>query len=96
MTEIQLSIFIQVAEQQSFTAAAQRLAISQSAVSHAFSVLERELDVRLFRRMKAHVELTDVGARLLLRARELRGIYEAIRQEAADAKGLKSGTIIVI
>ena len=93
MTEIQLAIFVQVAEQQSFTAAAQRLAISQSAVSHAISVLEKELDVRLFRRTKSDVELTDIGARILLRARELIGIYETIRQEAADAKGLRSGTL---
>jgi DNA-binding transcriptional LysR family regulator len=69
------------------------LAISQSAVSHAISVLEKELDVRLFRRTKSDVELTDIGARILLRARELIGIYETIRQEAADAKGLRSGTL---
>ena len=37
--------------------------------------------------------MTEIGARLLLRAREMIGLSETIRQEAADAQGLKTGTL---
>ncbi|VEB45486.1 chromosome replication initiation inhibitor protein [Chromobacterium violaceum] len=43
MTLTQLEIFALVAEMQGFTAAAARLGISQSGVSHAVRELEREL-----------------------------------------------------
>jgi DNA-binding transcriptional LysR family regulator len=93
MTETQLAIFVEVADQRSFTVAALRLGISQSAVSHAIGMLEKELGVRLFRRSKMEISPTDIGTRLLLRAREVGGIFESIRQEAADARGMKTGTL---
>ena len=93
MTNNQLEAFVMVADYRSFTAAALHLGISQSAVSHAIRSLEKELGVQLFIRLKADAELTEVGARLLLRAREMIGLSETIRQEAADAQGLKTGTL---
>jgi DNA-binding transcriptional LysR family regulator len=93
MTNNQLEAFVMVADFRSFTAAALHLGISQSAVSHAIRSLEKELDVQLFIRLKADAELTEIGARLLLRAREMIGLSETIRQEAADAQGLKTGTL---
>lgn len=93
MTFAQLEAFVMVAELRGFTAAAIRLGISQSAVSHAIGSLEQELGVSLFRRQKSAIELSDIGSRLLLRAREMLGLSETMRQEAADACGLKKGTL---
>lgn len=93
MTLTQLEIFSQVAALRGFTLAAARLGISQSAVSHAIKSLEQELGVELVQRHQAQVELTDIGQRLLLRARSLLGLAETMRQEAADAKGMKQGTL---
>ena len=93
MTLTQLEIFSQVAALRGFTLAAARLGISQSAVSHAIKSLEQELGVELVQRHQARVELTDIGQRLLLRARSLLGLAETMRQEAADAKGMKQGTL---
>ncbi|MGE8355948.1 MAG: LysR substrate-binding domain-containing protein [Microvirgula sp.] len=93
MTLTQLEIFSQLAALRGFTLAAARLGISQSAVSHAIKSLEQELGVELVQRHQARVELTDIGQRLLLRARSLLGLAEAMRQEAADAKGMKQGTL---
>lgn len=93
MTEAQLSIFIQVAERRSFTAAALNLGITQSAVSHAIKSLEKSLQVALFQRTKSAVELSQIGEQLLLRAREVVSLYEAMRQDAAAARGLKMGTL---
>ncbi|MBC3205237.1 LysR family transcriptional regulator [Pseudomonas sp. SWRI111] len=93
MTLTQLEIFSRVAELRGFTLAAQRLGISQSAVSHAMKSLEQELGVELLRRHQSHVELSDIGEQLLLRARAMLGLANTLRQEAADARGMKTGTL---
>ncbi|QZP31299.1 LysR family transcriptional regulator [Pseudomonas sp. DR48] len=93
MTLTQLEIFSLVAELRGFTAAANRVGISQSAVSHALKSLEQELGVELFRRHQSQVELSDIGQQLLLRARAMLGLANTLRQEAADARGMKSGTL---
>jgi DNA-binding transcriptional LysR family regulator len=69
------------------------LGISQSAVSHALKSLEQELGVELLRRHQSQVELSDIGQQLLLRARAMLGLANTLRQEAADARGMKSGTL---
>ncbi|WP_458375279.1 LysR family transcriptional regulator [Pseudomonas pergaminensis] len=93
MTLTQLEIFSLVAELQGFTSAAHRLGISQSAVSHAIKGLEQELGVALFRRHPAQVELSDIGLQLLGRARAMLGLANTLQQEAADARGMKRGTL---
>lgn len=93
MTLTQLEIFSLVAELHGFTAAANRLGISQSAVSHALKSLEQELGVELLRRHQSRVELSDIGQQLLLRARAMLGLANTLRQEAADARGMKRGTL---
>ncbi|VVQ29796.1 HTH-type transcriptional regulator GltC [Pseudomonas fluorescens] len=93
MTLTQLEIFSLVAELHGFTAAANRLGITQSAVSHALKSLEQELGVELLRRHQSRVELSDIGQQLLLRARAMLGLANTLRQEAADARGMKRGTL---
>lgn len=93
MTLTQLEIFSLVAELRGFTLAANRLGISQSAVSHAMKSLEQELGVELLRRHQSQVELSDIGEQLLLRARAMLGLANTLRQEAADARGMKTGTL---
>jgi DNA-binding transcriptional LysR family regulator len=93
MTLTQLEIFSLVAELRGFTAAAHRLEISQSAVSHALKSLEQELGVELLRRHQSQVELSDIGQQILLRARAMLGLANTLRQEAADARGMKRGTL---
>lgn len=93
MTLTQLEIFSLVAELQGFTSAATRLGITQSAVSHAIKSLEQELQVALFRRHQAQVELTDIGVQLLQRARAMLGLAATLAEEAADARGMKRGTL---
>lgn len=39
------------------------------------------------------MELSDIGEQLLLRARAMLGLANTLRQEAADARGMKSGTL---
>lgn len=93
MTLTQLEIFSLVAELRGFTAAALRLGISQSAVSHAIKSLEQELGVELLRRHQSLVEPSDIGLQLLSRARAMLGLANTLRQEAADAQGMRRGTL---
>ena len=93
MTFTQLEIFALVAELRCFTAAASKLGISQSAVSHALKSLEREWGVDLIVRHQSSVEVTEIGKQLLLRTREMLGLSEAMRQEIAAARGLNRGSL---
>jgi DNA-binding transcriptional LysR family regulator len=76
-----LRIFVAVAEEGSFTAAAQRLYLTQSAVSQQMSVFEREVGLALLRRMPRGVTLTPAGEALVVRAGKLFGEISAIEQE---------------
>jgi DNA-binding transcriptional LysR family regulator len=60
-----LAGFVAVAETRSFTRAAKRLGVSQSALSHAMRGLEERLGVRLLARTTRSVSTTDAGERLL-------------------------------
>ena len=60
-----LTMFLEVAEQRSFTRAASKLGISQSALSHAMRRLEAKLGLRLLTRTTRSVAPTEAGERLL-------------------------------
>lgn len=60
-----LSAFLAVAEERSFTRAAKRLRVSQSALSHAVRGLEEEIGIRLLSRTTRSVAPTEAGQDLL-------------------------------
>jgi DNA-binding transcriptional LysR family regulator len=64
-----LNAFIAVATHLSFRAAASRLGVTPSALSHSMRQLEARLGVRLLHRTTRSVSLTDAGIRLLERLR---------------------------
>lgn len=61
----ELSVFATVAEERSFTRAAARLGVSQSALSHSMRSLERRLGVQLLARTTRSVSATAAGTALL-------------------------------
>ncbi|MGW0174528.1 LysR family transcriptional regulator [Rhodococcus sp. NPDC003322] len=67
----QLRYFLAVSEELSFSRAAAKCFISQSAISHQVSKLEHELGVSLFDRSTRVVRLTAAGARLVPIARQV-------------------------
>lgn len=66
-----MRIFLQVAEQKSFSAAADVLGLPRSSVSAAVQQLEAELGTRLLLRTTRRVEITAEGEQFMARAREL-------------------------
>jgi len=60
-----LMTFMVVAQEQSFTRAAAKLNLSQSAISHTLRKVERNLGVRLLNRTTRSVTCTEAGQRLL-------------------------------
>ena len=67
----QLRTFAAVAEELSFTRAAEAIGLSQQATSKAVRALEDELGVVLLERTTREVRLTPAGASLLADGREL-------------------------
>ena len=90
-----LEHFVAVAEERSFTRAAARIHLVQSALSVSIRSLERELGSRLFTRTTHHVELTDAGRALLLEARRTLAAAEAARDAVAAVHGGVRGTVRV-
>ena len=77
MDMLQIRYFTAVAETLNFRRAAKRLGISQSSVSRQISVLEQELETKLFIRTNRSVSLTDEGAALLPHAQDIVAAVES-------------------
>lgn len=75
----QLAYFVAVCEELSFSRAATRSFISQSAISHQIARLERDLGVTLFERSTRSVVPTDATTRLLPLAKQMLSLESAIR-----------------
>ena len=84
----QLRVFLSVAEQGSFSAAARSLHRAQSAVSYAIANLERVLGVLLFDREQRTPSLTEAGRALLT---ETRAIHGQVEQLTARARSMAQG-----
>src|SRR5476651_2356183 len=88
-----LLAFVAVAREQSFTRAAAKLGVSQSALSHTIRGLEERLGLRLLTRTTRSVSPTEAGERLL---RTVGPRFEEIEAELAALGELRdkpSGTI---
>jgi DNA-binding transcriptional LysR family regulator len=73
-----LSVFIAVARERSFTRAAAQLGLSQSALSHTIRKMEENLGIRLLTRTTRGVSPTEAGERLLV---NVEPYFDAIQAE---------------
>lgn len=80
----QLKYFQVMANIRHFTRAARMLDVTQPALSRSMSKLEKDLDVRLFKRSDGEIELTQEGARLLRRVDRILREVESARREASN------------
>jgi DNA-binding transcriptional LysR family regulator len=90
-----MTVFVAVAEEQGFAAAARRLRMSPPAVTRAIAVLERRLGVRLLTRTTRIVRTTDAGARYLEDARRILLETEEADEAAAGVNAVPRGHLAV-
>ena len=88
-----LRYFIGVAEHRSFSRAAERMHVSQSALSRQMQILEDELGVMLFDRIGRRIVLTPAGQDLLSRCQTVIHDIEAIRTRANELAGGGTGVL---
>ena len=84
-----------IAEEQSFTRAAQRCFVVQSALSRQIKSLESELGVRLFARTSRKVEVTPAGEAFVQQARLCLQAAERAKTSAAAAHGEIRGSLTI-
>jgi DNA-binding transcriptional LysR family regulator len=89
-----LRYFAAVAEELHFTLAAERLFISQPALSKQIRMLERQLGAPLFDRGRDGVRLTPVGQALLPHAREVLAAWDRGWAAVEQAKSRQAATLV--
>ena len=96
MTLDQLRIFVEVAEQQHITRAAQSLHLTQSAVSAAIAALEARHGVRLFDRVGRAILLNDTGRVFVAEARAVLDRAKAAENALDDLSSLRRGRLSIM
>jgi DNA-binding transcriptional LysR family regulator len=90
----QLAAFCAVVEKKSFSQAAERLGVTQPAVSLQIRALEKRLGVQLLDRSGRRVEPTEAGHRLYRGAQRLLALEEQVLEEVAgEEEGALTGTL---
>jgi len=90
-----MSIFVTVADEGGFAAAARRLRISPPAVTRAVAALEQRLGAQLLHRTTRHVRVTAAGQRYLEDARRVLADADAADASAAGADAEPRGRLAV-
>src|SRR5919109_7707 len=92
----QLAAFCAVVEKRSFSQAAERLGVTQPAVSQQIRALEKRLGQRLLDRSGRRVEPTEAGLRLYRGAQRLLALEDQVLEEVSGAgEGGLSGRLSI-
>ena len=88
-----LNAFIAIAETGSFSGAAERLFLTQPAISKRIASIEQQLKLRLFDRLGREVSLTEAGRALLPRAYQILNVLDDTRRALNNLNGEVSGRL---
>lgn len=86
-----LEYFLEVARNQSFTKAAEKLYITQPTISKTIRNMEDEWGVTLFYRQGKRIELTDAGHIMYQQAQQMVDSFQRVSAELEDLMNLKRG-----
>lgn len=86
MIDVKLITLLKVYETGNYTRAAEKLALTQPAVSQHIKLLERELDVTLFDRTGSKIKPTPEGKLVIQYAERVVSLYETLQQALVDRK----------
>ena len=90
---VQLEYFAQVAQQKSFTRAAEKLFVSQPALSKSIQALEKELNTQLLERTPQGLKVTPDGELVWRYARELVDTYNRRTSEMLSLLNPQRGVL---
>src|SRR6185312_6595216 len=89
----QLAYFVAVAQEGSFTRAAERANVAQPSLSQQIKALEADLGAQLVHRARGKVGLTAAGETLLPIARRMLADAETARREIRELEALGRGRV---
>ncbi len=95
MTITQLKYVLAVAEYQNFTKAAKNVFVTQPTLSMQIQKLEEELDILIFDRTKKPIELTEVGNKLVIQAKNIVNESERMQDIVDQQKGFIGGEFVL-
>jgi DNA-binding transcriptional LysR family regulator len=90
-----MNVYVAVAEEEGFAAAARRLQMSPPAVTRAVATLEEQLGVKLLNRTTRYVRTTEAGLRYLEDARRILSDVETADEAAAGINAEPRGHLAV-
>ena len=93
MNTKQIEYFLAVAEELSFTRAAEKMYVSQTAVTQQIQALEDQIGVKLLRRTKKKVELTSAGQSFQMEGQRILDQLETAIAHARDASEGMAGSL---
>ncbi len=93
MDLLQLKYVVAIAESDSVTQAAERLHVSQSALSLSYKRLQDELEVQLFRRQGRHLVLTEAGTFFCRNASIILGMVDKLAYDMSTIRGTTATSI---
>jgi len=91
----ELTVFVAVAEESGFSAAARRLNVSPPAVTRAVSGLEKRLGIQLLNRTTRHVRMTALGEQYLENARHILSELAAADAAVVGSQSIPVGALSV-
>jgi len=95
MTITQLKYVLAVAEYQNFTKAAKNVFVTQPTLSMQIQKLEEELDILIFDRSKKPIQLTEVGEKLVIQARNIVNESDRMQDIVDQQKGFIGGEFVL-
>lgn len=90
-----LQAFLAVAETGSFSHAAERIFLTQPAISKRIANLEKQVGTRLFDRIGRGIRLTQAGEALLVRSRAVLKELEDVKRSIANLSGAIAGELLL-
>jgi len=93
MSLVKYSVFKTVVETGSFTQAADKLDMTQSAVSHAMASLEQEIGFHLFERSKKGILITNEGRKILQYVESLMSAEDRLKNQINSINNIEEGIL---
>lgn len=90
-----MTVFVAVAEEESFVGGGRRLGMSPPAITRAVAALESRLGVKLLNRTTRYVRVTEAGQRYLDDARRIIGELDEADEAAAGVNAVPRGHLVV-